>query len=138
MDESLGEALHGSRFTHVFALDALFFVADLEASLRALHECLEPNGRLCMISHLFRESRVADDLLDEITAEYGHVQFLSGVQWQSLLERAGWADVRRYRFYDRRPFRPSRFLGYPPRSIALARELYEREGALVVTAHRSA
>jgi SAM-dependent methyltransferase len=136
MDESLREALHGARFTHVFALDALFFVPDLEATLAALHDTLEPGGRLCMISHLYRESRVADSLVDEITAEYGYVHFLSGVQWQTLLERGGWTDIRRYRFYDRKPFNPSRFLGYPPRSIALARELYEREGALVVTATR--
>jgi hypothetical protein len=44
--------------------------------------------------------------------------------------------VGRYRFYDRRPFNPAAFLGQPPVAIALARELYEREGALVVTARR--
>ena len=136
MDEALVEALHGARFTHIFALDALFFVPDLEATLRALRECLEPGGRLCMISHLYRESRVADSIMDEISAEYGYVHFLSGVQWQQLLDRGGWSDVRRYRFYDRRPFRPAQFLGYPPRAIAIARELYEREGALVITARR--
>jgi SAM-dependent methyltransferase len=136
LDESLSEALAGARFTHVFALDALFFVPDLEATLRALRDTLEDGGRLCAISHLYRDSRVADGLMDEITAEYGYVHFLSGVQWQVLLERTGWSRLRRYRFYDRRPFRPSRFLGYPPRAIALARELYEREGALVITADR--
>ena len=136
LDEALGDALAGARFTHVFALDALFFVPDLEATLRALRDTLEDGGRLCTVSHLYRESRVADSLVDEITAEYGYVHFLSGVQWQQLLERAGWRSIRRYRFYDRRPFRPSRFLGYPPRAIALARELYEREGALVITAER--
>jgi len=136
MDESLADALHGARFTHVFALDALYFVPDIEATLRVLRDALEDGGRLCAISHLYRESRVADSLLDEITAEYGHVHFLSGVQWQHLLERGGWRNVRRFRFHDRRPFRPAQFLGYPPRSIALARELYEREGALVTVAER--
>jgi SAM-dependent methyltransferase len=134
MGQSLTDALHGAKFTHVFALDALYFVPDLEGTLGALREALEPGGHLASISHIYRESRVADGILDEVTREYGTPQFLSGVQWQLLLERKGFKDVRRHRFYDRRPFNPAAFLGQPPSSIALARELYEREGALVVTA----
>ena len=133
MGQSVTDALHGAKFTHVFALDALFFVPDLEATLRSLHEALEPEGMLTAIAHIYRESRVADSMIDEVTREHGYPQFLSGVQWQLLLERAGFRDVRRYRFYDRRPFNPASFLGQPPAAIALARELYEREGALVVT-----
>lgn len=136
MGQSLTDALHGANFTHVFALDALYFVPDLEGTLSALREALEPNGLLCSISHIYRESRVADSLIDDVTREHGYPQFLSGVQWQLLLERASFHDVRRYRFYDRRPFNPSAFLGQPPSAIRLARELYEREGALVVTARR--
>ena len=132
--EPLLEALHGAKFTHIFALDALYFVPDLETTLRALHESLEDGGSLTMISHLYRESRVADSLIDSVTTEHGYPQFLSGVQWQVLLERNGWTQVQRYRFYDRRPFNPSAFVGHPPESIRLARELYEREGALVITA----
>ena len=136
MGQSLTDALHGARFTHVFALDALYFVSDLEGTLHALREALEPGGLLTSISHIYRESRVADSLLDEVTREYGTPQFLSGVQWQLLLERAGFESVQRHRFYDRRPFDPAAFLGQPAAAIALARELYEREGALVVTARR--
>jgi len=73
-------------------------------------------------------------IVDEVTRDHGYPQFLSGVQWHTLLERNGWRDVRRYRFYDRRPFNPAAFLGHPTESIALARQLYEREGALVITA----
>ena len=136
MGQSLTDALHGAKFTHVFALDALYFAPDLEATLNALRDALEPDGMLCSIAHLYRESRVADSLIDDVTREHGYPQFLSGVQWQLLLGRAGFRDVRRYRFYDRRPFNPAAFLGQPPTAIALARELYEREGALVVTARR--
>jgi SAM-dependent methyltransferase len=136
IDESLQEALQGARFTHVFALDALYFAADLEGTLRSLRESLEDEGTLTIISHLYRESRVADSLVDAVTYEHGYPQFLSGVQWRILLQRNGWQDVCRYRFYDRRPFDPSGFLGHPPESIQLARELYEREGALVITARR--
>ena len=132
--EALGEALQGARFTHIFALDALYFVSDLERTLRQLCEALEPGGLLASISHLYRESEVASGLLDAVTRDHGYPQFLSGVQWQLLLERNGWSDVRRYRFYDRRPFQPASFLGHPPDAIALARALYEREGALVITA----
>ncbi len=132
--EALAEALHGARFTHVFALDALYFVPDIEATLRALRDALEPEGLLTSISHLYRESRVADSILDAVTRDHGYPQFLGGVQWQVLLERAGYHDVRRYRFYDRRPFNPATFLGQPQDAIALARALYEREGALVITA----
>lgn len=132
--QSLTEALHGSRFTHVFALDALYFVPDIEGTLSALHDSLEPDGLLTTISHIYRESRVADSLLDGLTKEHGYPQFLSGVQWRVLLERNGWRDVRRYRFYHRHPFNPAAFLGHPPEAIELARELYEREGALVITA----
>jgi len=132
--QTLAEALQGVRFTHIFALDALYFVPDIEAMLRALREALEGNGLLATISHIYRESRVADSLLDAVTREQGYPQFLSGVQWQTLLERNGWHDVRRYRFYDRRPFNPAGFLGQPAEAIALARQLYEREGALVITA----
>lgn len=136
MGQTLTDALHGARFTHIFALDALYFVPNLEATLQALREALEAEGMLCSISHLYRDSRVADSLIDDVTREHGYPQFLSGVQWQLLLERAGFRDVRRYRVYDRRPFNPAAFLGQPPAAIALARELYEREGALVVTARR--
>jgi 2-polyprenyl-6-hydroxyphenyl methylase/3-demethylubiquinone-9 3-methyltransferase len=136
MDQSLTDALHGAKFTHIFALDALYFVPSLESTLHALRDALEPEGMLCSIAHLYRESRVADSLIDDVTREHGYPQFLSGVQWQLLLARSGFNDVRRYRFYDRRPFNPAAFLGQPPAAIALARELYEREGALVVTARR--
>jgi arsenite methyltransferase len=136
INESLIEALHGAHFTHIFALDALYFVPDIEETLQALHTSLDENGRLTMISHIYRESRVADSLLDGVTREYGCPQFLSGVQWQILLERNGWSDVRRYRFYDRQPFNPAPFVGHPPEAIHLARQLYEREGALVITARR--
>ena len=136
MGQSLTDALHGARFTHVFALDALYFVPNLESTLQALHSALEPEGMLCSISHLYRESRVADSLIDDVTREHGYPQFLSGVQWQLLLASAGFKEIRRYRFYNRRPFNPGEFLGQPPSAIALAQELYEREGALVVTARR--
>jgi SAM-dependent methyltransferase len=132
--QTLTEALHGAKFTHIFALDALYFVPDIESTLRALRQSLEPNGLLVMISHIYRESRVADSLLDEVTREHGYPQFLSGVQWQVLLERNEWRDVCRYRFYDRHPFNPAAFLGHPTEAIALARQLYEHEGALVITA----
>jgi len=134
--EPLTRSLRGAKFTHVFALDALYFVPDIQATLRALGDSLEPGGQLTTVSHIYRESRVADSLLDGVTREQDYPQFLSGVQWRILLERNGWHDVRRYRFYDRHPFDPSQFLGHPPESIALARQLYEREGALVITARR--
>jgi len=136
IDESLVDALLGAKFTHVFALDALYFVRDLEGTLRALGETVEPGGLLTSISHIYRGSRVADSLLDEVTREYGYPHCLSGVQWKLLLERNGWTDFRRYRFYDRHPFNPAAFLGHPPDAISLARELYEREGAQVITARR--
>jgi SAM-dependent methyltransferase len=103
---------------------------------RPLHDTLEPEGLLTTISHIYRESRVADSLLDDVTRNYGYPHFLSGVQRKALLERHGYQDIRRYRFYHRHPFNPSDFLGHPPEAIALARQLYEREGALVVTARR--
>jgi len=134
MEESVADALHGARFTHVFALDALFFVRDLEGTLHTLRDSLEPGGLLTTISHIYRDSRGAGDLIDAITREHGYVHFLSSVQWQILLDRTGWKEICRYRFYDRRPFNPAAFLGQPPDTIALARKLYESEGALVITA----
>jgi len=136
IDEPLTDALQGAKFTHIFALDALYFVPDIEGSLRALRESLEDDGLLTMVSHLYRESRIADSLIDGVTREYGPLHFLSGVQWQILLERCGWSDICRYRFYDRRYFDPAGFLGQPQDAINLARQLYEREGALVITARR--
>lgn len=134
--ESLAEAFHGAHFTHVFALDSLYFVPDLEGTLRTLRDVLEDGGILVSIDHIYRESRVADSLIDTITLEYGYPHFLSGVQWQALFAAAGWSEIRRYRFYDREPFDPAPFLGHPPETIALARELYEREGALVLAARK--
>jgi len=134
IQEPLTSALHGAKFTHIFALDALYFVPDIEGTLHALRESLEAGGLLTTVSHLYRESSVADDLVDAVTRDHGYPQFLSGVQWRILLERSGWTDVRRYRFYDQRPFNPAAFLGHPPEAIQLARQLFEREGALVITA----
>jgi ubiquinone/menaquinone biosynthesis C-methylase UbiE len=136
IDEALPASLQGAVFTHIFALDALYFVPDLEATLRSLLVTLEPGGLLTTISHLYRESRVAHSLVDDVTREHGLPQFMSGVQWQVVLERCGWNKVQRFRFYDRRPFSPAALIGHPPGAVALARELYEREGALVITARR--
>ena len=92
---------------------------------------------LCSIAHLYRESRVADSLIDDVTREHGYPQFLSGCSGSSCLAGAGFKEIRRYRFYNRRPFNPARVpRASLLRSIALAQELYEREGALVVTARR--
>jgi 2-polyprenyl-3-methyl-5-hydroxy-6-metoxy-1,4-benzoquinol methylase len=115
--EPLEGALARAQFTHIFALDTLHFVADIEGTLESIHTSLEPGGLLVMISHLYRE-------------------LLSGIQWCTLLHRNGYTSVRRYRFFDREAFDPAVYGGQPEESIELAREIYEHEGALVVTGRR--
>lgn len=137
MDEPLEGALSGSQFTHVFALDTLHFVADIEATLSSIRRSLEPGGVLVMISHLYRESRLADRVIDFVTREHGYAHLLSGIQWCILFDRNGYMDVRRYRLFDRQSFDPALYAGQPEEAIELAREIYEREGALVVTGRRS-
>jgi len=137
---SIGEPLEGalarSRFTHVFALDTLHFVPDIESALASIRDSLEPGGLLVTISHLYRESRLADRVIDFVTREHGYAHLLSGIQWCILFDRNGYTDVRRYRFFDRQPFDPALYAGQPDEAIELAREIYEREGALVVTGRR--
>ena len=134
--EPLEGALARTQFTHVFALDTLHFVADIEGTLQSIRGSLEPDGLLVMVSHLYRESRLADRVIDFVTREYGYAHLLSGIQWCTLLDRNGYGEVRRYRFFDREPFDPSVYAGQPEEAIELAREIYEREGALVVTGRR--
>lgn len=134
--EPLEGALSRTQFTHVFALDTLHFVADIEGTLTSLRESLEPGGLLVMISHLYRESRLADRVIDFVTREYGYAHLLSGIQWCTLMQRNGYRDVRRYRFFDRQEFDRGLYEGQPDEAIALAREIYEHEGALVVTGRR--
>jgi len=136
MGETLEGALARTQFTHVFALDTLHFVADIEGALASIANALEPGGLLVMISHLYRESRLADRVIDFVTREYGYAHLLSGIQWSTLLDRNGYTGVRRYRFFDRQPFDPALYAGQPEEAIELAREIYEREGALVVTGSR--
>ena len=136
MGESLEGALARTQFTHIFALDTLHFVADIEGTLASIQKALEPGGLLVMISHLYRESRLADRVIDVVTREHGYAHLLSGIQWCTLLDRNGYHDVRRYRFFDRQPFDPALYAGQPQAEIELAREIYEREGALVVTGRR--
>ena len=111
----IGEPLEGAlvrtQFTHVFALDTLHFVADIEATLASIHEALEPGGLLVMISHLYRESRLADRVIDFVTREHGYAHLLSSIQWCTLLDRNGYGDVRRYRFFDRQSFDPGLYAG---------------------------
>ena len=45
-------------------------------------------------------------------------------------------EARRYRFFDRQVFDRGLYQGEPEEAIALAREIYEHEGALVVTGRR--
>ena len=134
--EPLEGALARTQFTHVFALDTLHFVPDIEGTLQSIHRALEPGGLLIMISHLYRESRLADRVIDFVTREHGYAHLLSGIQWCTLLDRNGYGEVRRYRFFDRQPFDPALYAGQPEESIELAREIYEREGALVVTGRK--
>ena len=136
MGETIEGALVRTQFTHVFALDTLHFVADIEGTLASIHKALEPGGLLVVISHLYRESRLADRVIDFVTREYGYAHLLSGIQWCTLLDRNGYGEVRRYRFFDRQPFDPALYAGQPEESIELAREIYEREGALVVTGRK--
>ena len=136
IDEPLEGALTRTQFTHVFALDTLHFVPDIEGTLASIRESLVPGGELVMISHLYRESRLADRVIDFVTREHGYAHLLSGIQWCILFDRNGYTDVRRYRFFDRQPFDPALYAGQPEEAIELAREIYEREGALVVTGRR--
>jgi SAM-dependent methyltransferase len=134
--EPLEGALARSQFTHVFALDTLHFVPDIESTLQSIQHALEPGGLLVMVSHLYRESRLADRVIDFVTREHGYAHLLSGIQWCTLLDRNGYTHVRRYRFFDAQPFDPALYAGQPEESIELAREIYEREGALVVTGRK--
>jgi len=136
IEEPIEGALARTQFTHVFALDTLHFVADIEATLGSIRGALAPGGLMVMVSHLYRESRLADRVIDFVTREYGYAHLLSGVQWTILFDRNGYGDVRRYRFFDREPFDPALYAGQPEDEIELAREIYEREGALVVTGRR--
>lgn len=78
-------------FTHILSVESFYYLPDSRAALRELRRVLAPGGWLYLLMFLYRGNPHARRWQKQIAAP---VQMRSARQWQELLIRSGWAEVR--------------------------------------------
>ncbi|TAN20621.1 MAG: methyltransferase domain-containing protein [Acidobacteria bacterium] len=78
-------------FTHVLSVESFYYLPDSRAALSEVRRILAPGGWLYLLMFLYRGNPHARHWQKQIAVP---VQLRSAQQWQELLMRSGWAEVR--------------------------------------------
>ena len=84
-------------FTHAFSMESLYYYADIPEALREIMRVLAAGGHFVTVVDLYRENLPSHQWIDQLNVP---VQLLSSAEYRSLLERAGFVNVRDRRLYD--------------------------------------
>jgi ubiquinone/menaquinone biosynthesis C-methylase UbiE len=87
-------------FTHVFSMESLYYYADMERALGEIRRVLEPGGLFVAVVDLYRENEPSHQWIDSLNVP---VQLLSGSEYCSRLESAGFVNVSHERVLDPSP-----------------------------------
>lgn len=87
-------------FTHAFSMESLYYYADIEAAVREIERVLQPGGLFVTVVDLYLENAPSHQWIDYLKVP---VQLLSATDYCSLLERAGFVNVRDQRLLDPTP-----------------------------------
>lgn len=94
-------------FTHAFSMESLYYYADIEAAIREIRRVLEPRGLFVAVVDLYQENAPSHQWIENLRVP---VQLLSAADYCSLLERAGFVNVRNQRLLDPTPV-PENYTG---------------------------
>ena len=129
-DEAL--PFRDSSFTRVLSVEALYYAADIDTTLRETRRVCTPGGRFVCIVDLYKENPGAHGWIDVLEVK---VQLLSAAEYVRHFRAAGFARADATQMTDRRPileeseFQPDRWF----RTYAAYRT-YRELGGLVIDA----
>ena len=88
---------NNGEFTHAFSMESLYYYADIPGALREIKRVLGPGGLFVTVVDLYQENLPSHQWIDQLKVP---VQLLSSAEYRTLLERAGFVNVRDRRLYD--------------------------------------
>jgi ubiquinone/menaquinone biosynthesis C-methylase UbiE len=94
-------------FSHAFSMESLYYYADVLVALKEIKKVLEPGGLFVTVIDLYKENQPSHQWIDQLKVP---VHLLSIQEYRSLLERAGFINVRDRRLYDPKPV-PENYTG---------------------------
>ena len=119
-------------FSHAFSMESLYYYADVLVALKEIKRVLEPGGLFVAVIDLYEENQPSHQWIDQLKVP---VHLLSVQQYRSLLERAGFVNVRDQRLYDPKPV-PENYTGgsFKTREDYV---LYRETGSLMLSGEAS-
>lgn len=75
-------------FDAVFSMETLYYIADVDEALRAIHDLLTPGGRFACVLDYYEENEATHTWPEDLDCE---LTLLSGRGWREAFERAGFA-----------------------------------------------
>ena len=119
-------------FSHAFSMESLYYYADVLVALKEIKRVLEPGGLFVTVIDLYKENQPSHQWIDQLKVP---VHLLSVQQYRSLLERAGFVNVRDQRLYDPKPV-PENYTGgsFKTREDYV---LYRETGSLMLSGEAS-
>jgi len=86
-----------AEFTHAFSMESIYYYADMPAALSEVNRVLKPAGSFVIVVDLYQENEASHQWIEQLKVP---VHLLSIAQYRSLLEGAGFRNVRAARLYD--------------------------------------
>lgn len=87
-------------FTHAFSMESLYYYADVLVALKEIRRVLGPGGLFVTVIDLYEENKPSHQWVEQLKVP---VHLLSISQYRSLVERAGFINVRDQRLFDPAP-----------------------------------
>jgi ubiquinone/menaquinone biosynthesis C-methylase UbiE len=116
-------------FSHAFSMESLYYYEDIHRAADEIRRVLRPGGVFVAVVDLYQENTPSHQWIEMLKVP---VQLLSAADYCSLLERAGFENVRDARLLDPTPV-PDLYTGttFKTRDDFV---LYRQNGSLMLTA----
>lgn len=116
-------------FTHAFSMESLYYYTEIEVALAEIRRVLDKDGLFVAVVDLYLENAPSHQWIETLKVP---VHLLSSSDYRSLLQRAGFSDVRDERLIDPAPV-PEIYTGT---SFKTREDLveYRRNGSLMLSA----